>query len=35
MGDDIGIDSTDGVVAVVWTGNGPLSQDIFSASLTP
>jgi hypothetical protein len=35
MGDYLGIDSTSRVVAVSWTGNGPLSQDVYSATLTP
>jgi len=35
MGDYIGIDSTDTLVAVSWTGNGPVSQDVYSATLSP
>jgi hypothetical protein len=35
MGDYIGIDSTAGLVALAWTGNGPLSQDAWAATLTP
>jgi hypothetical protein len=35
MGDYLGIDSTNTVVAVSWTGNGPDSQDVYSATLTP
>ncbi len=35
MGDYVGIDSTDSLVAVSWTGNGPDSQDVFSATLQP
>jgi hypothetical protein len=35
MGDYLGVDSTDSVVAVSWTGNGPVSQDVFSATLAP
>jgi hypothetical protein len=35
MGDYLGIDSTDTVVAVSWTGNGPDSQDVYSATLAP
>lgn len=35
IGDYIGIDSTDKLVAIAWTGNGPLSQDVFSATLKP
>jgi hypothetical protein len=35
MGDYLGIDSLNGVVAVDWTGNGPQSQDVWSATLTP
>jgi hypothetical protein len=33
MGDYLGIDSTDALVVVSWTGNGPVSQDVFSATL--
>jgi hypothetical protein len=35
MGDYLGIDSLNGLVATAWTGNGPQSQDVFSATLTP
>jgi hypothetical protein len=35
MGDYLGIDSTSTLVAVAWTGNGPTSQDVFSATLRP
>ena len=35
MGDYIGIDSTAGLVALAWTGNGPLSQDAWAATLKP
>jgi hypothetical protein len=35
MGDYIGIDSLADRVALSWTGNGPASQDVFSAVLTP
>lgn len=35
MGDYLGIDSLRNSVAVSWTGNGPLSQDVFSATLNP
>ncbi len=35
MGDYLGIDSTAGLVAITWTGNGPISQDVFSATLKP
>jgi len=35
MGDYLGVDSLNGAVAVTWTGNGPLSQDVFAATLTP
>jgi hypothetical protein len=35
MGDYIGIDSLDTVVALAWTGNGPLSQDVFSGIVKP
>jgi hypothetical protein len=35
MGDYLGVDSTDDVVAVSWTGNGPLSQDVYGATVRP
>lgn len=35
VGDYLGIDSFGNTVALSWTGNGPLSQDVFSATLTP
>src|SRR6266542_5788958 len=35
MGDYLGIDSTDNLVAVSWTGNGPASQDVYAATLRP
>ena len=35
MGDYIGIDSTAGLVALAWTGNGPLSPDAWAATLKP
>ena len=35
MGDYLGIDSTGSLVALAWTGNGPLSQDAWAATLTP
>jgi hypothetical protein len=35
MGDYLGIDSTDDLVAVAWTGNGPASQDVYAATLRP
>jgi hypothetical protein len=35
MGDYLGIDSTAGLVALAWTGNGPLSQDAWAATVTP
>jgi hypothetical protein len=35
MGDYIGIDSTAGLVALSWTGNGPLSQDAWAATVKP
>jgi hypothetical protein len=35
MGDYVGIDSTAGLVALAWTGNGPLSQDAWAATLKP
>jgi hypothetical protein len=35
MGDYIGIDSTAGLVALAWTGNGSLSQDAWAATLKP
>jgi hypothetical protein len=34
-GDYIGIDSLSSLVALAWTCNGPLSQDVCSATLTP
>ena len=34
-GDYIGIDSLDSLVALAWTGNGPLSQDIWAATVKP
>jgi hypothetical protein len=34
-GDYIGIDSLPGLVALAWTCNGPQSQDVCSATLTP
>jgi hypothetical protein len=35
IGDYIGIDSTDALVVVSWTGNGPASQDVYAAALRP
>jgi hypothetical protein len=35
MGDYLGIDAFGNTVALSWTGNGPLSQDVFSATLKP
>jgi hypothetical protein len=35
MGDYLGIDSLPGLVAVSWTGNGPVSQDVFAATIKP
>jgi hypothetical protein len=35
MGDYLGVDATDALVAIAWTGNGPVSQDVFSATLKP
>ena len=35
IGDYLGIDSTDSVVGLSWTGNGPISQDVFGATLRP
>jgi hypothetical protein len=35
MGDYLGIDSLSRSVAVAWTGNGPLSQDVFAATISP
>jgi hypothetical protein len=35
MGDYIGVDSLPNLVALAWTGNGPLSQDVWSATLRP
>jgi len=29
------LDSTSTLVAAAWTGNGPFSQDVFSAVLRP
>jgi hypothetical protein len=35
MGDYLGIDSTASLVALAWTGNGPLSQDAWAATVKP
>jgi hypothetical protein len=35
MGDYLGIDSVPGLVAVSWTGIGPVSQDAYAATLKP
>jgi hypothetical protein len=35
MGDYLGIDSVPGLVAIAWTGIGPISQDVFAATLKP
>ena len=35
MGDYLGIDSFGGLVAIAWTGTGPISQDVYAATLTP
>jgi len=35
MGDYLGIDSTADLVAVTWAGNGPISQDVWEATLKP
>lgn len=35
MGDYLGIDSTNTLVALSWTGNGPISQDVYAATLRP
>ena len=35
MGDYLGVDSTAGLVALSWTGNGPVSQDVFAATVKP
>ena len=35
MGDYLGIDSFAGLVAIAWTGTGPISQDVYAATLTP
>jgi hypothetical protein len=35
MGDYLGIDSLSNLVAVSWTGIGPVSQDVFAATLKP
>lgn len=35
MGDYVGIDSLPNLVAIAWTGAGPVSQDVFAATLKP
>jgi hypothetical protein len=35
MGDYLGIDSLPNLVAIAWTGVGPVSQDVFAATLKP
>ena len=35
MGDYLGIDSLGNLVAVSWTGIGPVSQDVYAATLKP
>jgi hypothetical protein len=35
MGDYLGVDSLPGLVAVAWTGIGPVSQDVFAATIKP
>ena len=35
MGDYLGIDSAGGGVAASWTGNGPISQDAWAATIKP
>ena len=35
MGDYLGVDSLPGLVAIAWTGIGPVSQDVYAATLTP
>jgi hypothetical protein len=35
MGDYIGIDSLPNLVAIAWTGIGPVSQDVFAAAISP
>jgi hypothetical protein len=35
MGDYLGIDSIGNLVALSWTGNGPVSQDVYAATLRP
>jgi hypothetical protein len=35
MGDYLGVDSTAGLVALAWTGNGPISQDAWAATVRP
>ncbi len=35
MGDYLGIDSLPNLVAISWTGIGPVSQDVFAATLKP
>ncbi len=35
MGDYVGVDSMANLVAISWTGIGPVSQDVFAATLEP
>jgi hypothetical protein len=35
MGDYLGVDSLASLVAIAWTGIGPVSQDVYAATLTP
>jgi hypothetical protein len=35
MGDYLGVDSLPGLVAISWTGVGPVSQDVFAATIKP
>jgi hypothetical protein len=35
MGDYLGVDSVPGLVAISWTGIGPVSQDAFAATIKP
>jgi BNR repeat-like domain len=35
VGDYLGIDSLNDLVAAAWTGNGPQSEDVFSATISP
>jgi len=35
IGDYLGVDSVPGVIALAWTGNGPVSQDAWAATVKP